>query len=70
MREPPPVPEDEQLLYWECLDCEQTWLDGRVEERVSSELRRCEHVDMQRLSLCCGNSIDPDTGFCTCGEYA
>jgi hypothetical protein len=61
----PPVPTAEQRLTWNCLECDAFWMDGKLEQRGDDPT--CIHGDIQRLTECCGNPVDPDIRRCSCG---
>ena len=66
--EAPPVPEDEELGVWRCLECNQLWENRKVEE--PGDIEGCIHDDLELLSPCCGDPVDRDIRFCpSCKEH-
>jgi hypothetical protein len=50
---------------YSCQDCDAFWVDGKLEVEGK---RPCLHENIQRMSECCGNPVDEDLGFCSCGS--
>lgn len=66
---PDSIPANQRHLSWKCDDCGAVWFMGSLDQKGNNP--DCEHDDIQRLSECCGASIDPDIGTCSqCREHA
>jgi|TARA_Y100000310_G_scaffold343719_1_gene452707 hypothetical protein len=50
---------------WNCLACDGQMFNGEMEVPGDPD---CDHDDKEIVSGCCGNPVDRDIGFCSCGE--
>ena len=58
------APPDKQ--DYRCLNCEATWYAGDIDQLDPPG--DCNHADVERITPCCGNPIDEDIPFCSCGS--